>query len=172
MRIFLLLFPILLLVGCSETSDIEARLANLEAENAALKQQTNVVVATPTPRTVTVYVTVTSSVTPTPVVQKIYVTATPSRLAEDTVKDVSIRCRHGDQAQGGYYGQRDYLIKQCEISYTEFTVLVETGKGALYTVVVKACELWGLSCNTVGQNWMLRSRQTQIPVRGDVWPPD
>jgi len=37
-RLLLLLIPLVLVVGCSGSSDLEARLARLEAENASLKE--------------------------------------------------------------------------------------------------------------------------------------
>ena len=39
-RLLLLLIPLVLVVGCSDASDLEARLARLEAENASLKEVT------------------------------------------------------------------------------------------------------------------------------------
>ena len=61
-RLLLLLIPLLLVVGCSDTSDLEARLARLEAENASLKEVTQ----TSTPATTSsTPVAVTQTSTPT-----------------------------------------------------------------------------------------------------------
>ena len=50
-RLLLLLIPLVLVFGCSDTSDLEARLAALEAENTSLKEVTQTSTPTPTSST-------------------------------------------------------------------------------------------------------------------------
>ena len=64
-RLLVLLLPFLLVVGCSDSSDLEARLARLEAENATLKEVIQASTATPT-ATPTPTATRTPTATPTP----------------------------------------------------------------------------------------------------------
>ena len=80
-RLLLLLIPLVLVVGCSDSSDVEARLARLEAENASLKEVTQ----TRTPAiTSSTRVTVTQTSTPT-VTQTATPTATTIVPAKTTV---------------------------------------------------------------------------------------
>ena len=84
-RLLLLLIPLVLVVGCSDNSDLEARLARLEAENASLKEVTQ----TSTPATTSstpVAVTQTSTPTVTPTATPTArPTATPTPTARATV---------------------------------------------------------------------------------------
>lgn len=160
-KLFLLLMPLVLLVGCADTSDLEARLAALEAENTALKERTSVAVAAPTRKTIPL-------ATP-------FTTLTPldNRKSQDTVKEVAIKCNigHGAGLQTWSLDSLDTTAgRQCKMHDALFTVIVETSKGALYTVTVKACEVWRKSCQYPSEP--LISWRQFIPVRGDTWPPN
>ncbi len=104
-RLLLLLIPLVLVVGCSDNSDLEARLARLEAENASLKEVTQ----TSTPAT--------TSSTPVAVTQ----TSTPTVTQAAQQKATATAIQQEPPYQGTIFNFRDAVNSSDPSVFVEIT---------------------------------------------------
>ena len=172
-RLLLLLVPLLLLVGCQQSSGgdlsaLESRLTALEDTNRALKAENDLLSdqylkLLTLNSGLTEKTKVTPTPTPTPVIT---ISNSASRgfldiPKSDTVKNVTVICIAAASKER-VIGKR--ALAMCMPPQTTIELIVETEAGQLYEVEIPASDLQEPTQLTVGTI-------PNLPKIGDPWPP-